>query len=272
MRWIAEKNGHQVQHVLPGTVVHLETDGPVVPGEPIRVFEEPEAVIRTLLRKFRRDTRQPVAALRWEPMATAPPASIRSSTWQPGQVGFDPTPTRYVAEASGQRSPTLYVGGPVHITESSTAGVEGGLGVPILPAVALRASASAADARAVRWTANGAVDPVLVIRLIGLGDELFTSLWRSKLAQIRIRYEIRQPPLEDALFETLRSRFPEASAVSGSKLRVHVDEGGSVPVEVPVYGLPPGGAPVAVAVLDSHETQIVSVSQLAVIVRPEAVK
>jgi hypothetical protein len=271
VRWLAEKNGHQVQHVLPGTAVYLEADGAVVANEIIRVFEEPEPVVRSLLRKFGRDTRKPVAALRWDPLAAASAGAIRSGVSRPGQIGFDPTPSRYVAEVAGQRSSTLYVGAPVQITHTGTVGVEGGLSVPLLPAATIGATASREDRRSVSWTANGAVDPIVVLRPIGLGDTLFVSHWQSKLAQVRVRYEIRRPPLEEVFFEELRRRYPGSDEMGGDEVRLQIGEGESVQVGLPVYRLPPHGAPMVVAVFGTNERDILSVSELGVVVLFEIV-
>ena len=58
VRWVSEKTGRVVSQVEPNAVVRLEIDGPAGAREAIRVVEEPEPTLRSILGGLGRKTRR----------------------------------------------------------------------------------------------------------------------------------------------------------------------------------------------------------------------
>src|SRR5688572_27840855 len=97
VRWIKEETGSPVTQVAPSALVRVQADGAVPLGGLIRVFAEPEGVVRRALRSAGVWSRSTITTLRWDATASpAPHAAAHSQPWYAAQVGPPESFTRVV--------------------------------------------------------------------------------------------------------------------------------------------------------------------------------
>ena len=173
MRWVSEKTGRVVAQVQPNAVVRLEFDGPAPPGAVIRIVEEPEPTLKTLLRALGRKTRRTVTTLRWDVTARVTASGLRSEPFHAVHLPPPETITRLVAQVETQKSPPLLVGRPVQVTFAETVGTDAKLGAPLVPGTELSLGGQRTRSREVRCTAYGAIDPLVSIRALLPSEGLF---------------------------------------------------------------------------------------------------
>jgi hypothetical protein len=91
MRWISDKTDLAVSQVEPQALVRLEVDEPAAASELVRIMEEPEAVLRSLLMRLGRHS--PVRSRRCDGILGRRPLG-RASAPRPGMPSSCRRPKR----------------------------------------------------------------------------------------------------------------------------------------------------------------------------------
>lgn len=262
MRWISEKTGVAVTQVQPNAVVRLEVGGAVAIGGLIRVVEEPELALRTLLRKLGTNTRRPVTTLRWDPSAAVPRGGVRSEPWYAVHLPPAETVTRLVARVGRSESPPLLVGGPVHVTFSDTRGYDAKLGAPVVPAVKPSIGAQRSKTLEISGTAFGAIDPEIRIRALTAAHDLFVTHYARALEETSVRFRV-SPWLLEARWRDSLTGFAQPEVGASDSVDMVLEEGERRTFSVRLGGLTADPIPFSFAVLSPRD-DVLAMSELGI--------
>jgi hypothetical protein len=266
MHWIAEKTGAAVTQVAPNTVVRLKVDGSIAHGEQIKVIEEPEPILRALLRRLGPKTRRPVATLRIDTSAAMKHKGVVSERWHASHLPPPETVTRLVAKVGDDESPPLFVGGPVQVRIRGSRTDDAKLGIPVLEKV-ITAEIKAGSSRSIEieGTGYGAIDPDVRIRAITPADELFTRHFQQAIEATTLRYPVGPRRLSRVWDEVVRDLNIEGGGDPiSSEVALSLGEGETQEFTLELSDIRPGRFPLALAVFDL-EGALISVSDITVV-------